>query len=62
MFFKNQAKKDDEDTNQEHENGNPVDPVHIFYPGAGWFVWISFNDIKIFSNFAQYTHFEDKDK
>jgi hypothetical protein len=61
MFFKDQSKKDDQDAYQEHENGNPVDPVHVFYPGAGRFVWISLNDIKIFSNFTQYTHCANKD-
>jgi hypothetical protein len=52
VFFEDQAENNDEDPDQEHKNGDPVDPVHVFYPGTGRFVWISFYDIQIFSNFA----------
>ena len=56
MFFENKAKDDDEDSNQEHKDRNPVDRVHIPNPAAGRFIRIFFPDIKIFGKFTQYTH------
>jgi hypothetical protein len=52
---------DDQDTDQKHENGNPVNTVHIADPTAGWFIRIPFPYIKVFCQFAKYSHSDIKD-
>jgi hypothetical protein len=41
-FMKKHPVNNNQETNEEHENGNPVDPVHIAYPGTGRLIRISF--------------------
>jgi hypothetical protein len=50
-FVKNHPADNDQQTNQEHKNRNPVNPVHVAYPGAGWLIRISFPEVKIFCKF-----------
>jgi len=52
MFSEKHPVNDDEDTDQEHEDGYPVNPVHILDPGTGRFIRISFYDIKVFPDFS----------
>jgi hypothetical protein len=56
MSFKNQPENDNKNSDQKHEDRNPVDGIHITDPGAGRFVRILFSDIKIFSNLSKYAH------
>jgi hypothetical protein len=58
---KNHSENDNQDSDQEHKNRNPVDTVHVADPAAGWFVRIPFSEIKIFGQFAKYSHPDIKD-
>jgi len=58
---KDHPENDNQDAYQEHKNGNPVNTVHIAYPTVRWFIRIPFPDIKIFSQFAKYSHLDTKD-
>lgn len=49
--MKYHPEQDDQQADQEHEYRNPVDPVHVFDPGTGWLIWISFPEIEIFGKF-----------
>jgi hypothetical protein len=57
---KNHSENDNQDTNQEHKNRNPVDTVHIADPAACRFIRILFPQIKIFSQFTKYSHLDIK--
>jgi len=61
MFFKNHSEYNNQDTDEEHENGNPVDRIHIANPAVGWFIRILLADVEIFGQFAEYTHVKIKD-
>ena len=61
VFFKYQTENYNKDADQEHEDGNPVDGIHITDPAIAWFVRIFFPDIKIFGKFAQDSHLLNKD-
>jgi hypothetical protein len=52
MFFKYQPENNYEDADQEHEDGNPVDGIHIPYPAIARFTGVFFPDIKIFGKFT----------
>ena len=56
MSFENQPENDNEDSDQEHTDRDPVDRIHISDPATGWFIRIFFPDIKIFGKFAEYSH------
>jgi len=58
---KNHPENDNQDTDQEHKNGNPVDTIHIADPTICWFIRIPFPDVKVFGQFAKYSHPECKD-
>jgi hypothetical protein len=60
MFFKNHSEYNNQDTDEEHENGNPVDRIHIPYPAVRRLIWILLTDVKIFGQFAEYTHVENQ--
>jgi hypothetical protein len=46
---------------QKHKNRNPVDAVHIPDPAVRWLIRIPLPDIKVFSQFAEYSHLDIKD-
>jgi hypothetical protein len=52
MPFKNYPEKDNQQADQEHKNGNPVNRIHITDPAACRFIRIFFPDIQVFSKFA----------
>ena len=63
MSFKYHPENDNQQTNQEHEDGNPVDRIHVTDPTACRFIRISFPDIQVFCQFAKNAHgvgFKDK--
>ena len=60
--MENHPENDNQDTDQEHKNRNPVDTVHIADPTACWFIRIPFPDVKIFCQLAKYSHLDIKDK
>ena len=56
MFFEEEADQDDDQGNKEHEDGNPVDPVHhaeIDIPGG---VGVLFFDVQVFGDLAEHSH------
>jgi hypothetical protein len=52
MPFENHPENDDQQPQQKHEDGNPVDCIHITNPATGRFIGIFFPDIQIFCKFA----------
>jgi hypothetical protein len=59
---KNHPENNDQDTDQEHKNRNPVDTIHVADPAVCWFIRIPFPDVKVFSKLAKYsTHLDIKD-
>jgi len=59
---KNHPENDNQDTDQEHKNRNPVYTVHVADPAACRFIRIPFPDVKVFGQFAKYSHLDIKDK
>lgn len=59
--MKDHSENDNQDTDQEHKNRNPVDTVHIADPAVCWFIRIPLPQIKVFSQFAKYSHLDIKD-
>jgi hypothetical protein len=57
MFFENeQLKQQDYNPRQEHENGYPVDPMHISHPLRVWRIRIPFFDIEVFGDLSSDSH------
>ena len=46
----------DDDGEKKKQNGNTVDPVHVFYPLRAFLRRIFLSQIEIFCNLAPYTH------
>ena len=59
--MKNHPENDNQDADQEHKNRNPVDTVHITDPTVCRFIRIPLPDVKVFSQFAKYSHLDIKD-
>jgi hypothetical protein len=61
---KNQPDCNYDHCQQEHENGNAIDAMHITHPFTMWCIWVSFFDVEIFcklSPYAHKNHFHSKD-
>jgi hypothetical protein len=52
LLFKDHPENDNEETDQEHKDGNPVDRIHVTDPTVRWLIRIPFPDIQIFGQFA----------
>jgi hypothetical protein len=52
MLFEDHSENDDQQSQQKHKNGNPVDRIHITNPTAGRFIGIFFPDIEVFCKFS----------
>ena len=52
LLFKDHPENDNQQTNQEHEDRNPVDRIHITDPAVCRLIRISFPDIQIFCQLA----------
>jgi hypothetical protein len=59
--MKNHTEDNNQDSDQKHENRNPVNTVHIADPTTCWLIRIPFSDIKVFSKLAKYSHLDVKD-
>jgi hypothetical protein len=57
-FYEKKPHKDDNDTGQEHKNGNAVNAMHITHPPGIGRIWVSFLNVEIFCDLSQYTHEE----
>lgn len=55
-FEKNQFDDHKDQRRQEHENTDPVNPMHIPHPLRIRRVGISFPDIEVFFDLSPYTH------
>jgi hypothetical protein len=53
---KKRADNDDDNGRQEHKDGDPVDPMHVFYPPFTRRVGIPLPDIKVFRYLPPYAH------
>jgi hypothetical protein len=52
MLPENHPEDNDQDTDQKHKDGNPVDRIHVTNPTVCRLIGIPFPDIQIFSQFA----------
>jgi hypothetical protein len=52
MSFKYHPEYDNQQADQKHKDGNPVDRIHVTDPAACRFIWILFPDIQVFSEFT----------
>ncbi len=58
MLSKKQTEENHQDRDDEHEERDPVDAMHVAHEIAGRRVRIFFPDIKVFGYLSQYTHDE----
>ena len=52
LLFKDHPEKDNQQTDQEHKDGNPVDRIHITDPAIRRLIRIFFPDIQVFGQFT----------
>lgn len=55
-FEKKHPDNNNDDPDQEHENGNTVNAVHVPHPFAVGRIRVSFFDIKVFGYLAHHSH------
>jgi len=53
---KNEADDNDKDSEKEHEDRDPVDPVHVAHPFTMRGIGITLFDIQIFCNLSPDSH------
>jgi len=51
-----QLKYNNDETYEEHEEGNAVDAMHILHPTGMWSLRISFFDVEVFGQLSQDAH------
>jgi hypothetical protein len=53
---KNNPDKNNDQRKQEHKDGNPVDPMHIFDPPIAWCIGVFFLYVQVFCDLAKHSH------
>lgn len=57
MSFENkQFKYNNDQSYEEHEQGNAVNPMHVLHPTGMWSLRIPFLYVKVFGQLSQDTH------
>jgi hypothetical protein len=56
MMPENRPHDHNDDRNQEHKDGNAVDPMHVLHPLSMWRIRIPLLDIKIFLDLSPNSH------
>jgi hypothetical protein len=56
LFKENEFDEQEDQCCQEHQNGQPVNAMHVFDPLGFWFGGIFFPDIQVFRNLTHDAH------
>jgi len=56
MFNNEQLNQQNDQSNEEHENGNPVDPMHVPHPLRIWRIGVPLFNVEVFFNLPPDTH------